>query len=140
VADMLRRELGVEVRTTRLSFDDYVRAAMSMDFCLLYSLTTPGYPHPAASLSDWRSVGRAASRLGLADRELDTRLDAAEAAPDVECAPLWEHVVDRWCELLPKIPLVRVQAWLLRGSGLRGLEVTTSGLMRFASTSAPSWT
>jgi len=131
VADMLRRELGVEVRTTRLSFDEYVRASMRMDFCLLYSLTTPGYPHPAASLSDWRSSGRAASRLGLADPELDTRLDASEAAPDVASAPLWERVVDRWCELLPKIPLVRVQAWLLRGSGLRALEVTTSGLMRF---------
>jgi ABC-type oligopeptide transport system substrate-binding subunit len=115
--------LGVEVVTRRLSFAEYVRASASRDFCLLYSLTTPAFSHPAGSFSDWRSTGRAARRSGLADPVLDAALDAAESCPQPEEAS------DRWCTLLPKIPLIRVRAWYLRGGCLSGLAVSRAGLM-----------
>lgn len=130
VAEQLRVALGAEVVTRRLSFDEYVQASATRDFCLLYSLTTPAFSHPAGSFSDWRSTGRAARRSGLADPVLDAALDAAESCPGPgEAARLWARASDRWCTLLPKIPLVRVRAWYLRGGCLSGLAVSRAGLM-----------
>ncbi|MEU4799670.1 ABC transporter substrate-binding protein [Streptomyces sp. NPDC023327] len=130
VAAQLRAALGAEVVTRQLSFDAYVKASVTRDFCLLYSLTTPAFSHPAGSLSDWRSTGRAARRSGLADPVLDAALDAAESCPEPgEAARLWARASDRWCALLPKIPLVRVRAWYLRGRRLSGLTVSRAGLM-----------
>lgn len=131
VAAQLRAALGIEVRTRELSFDAYVRASTTRDFCLLYSLTTPAFSHPAGSLSDWHSTGRAARRSGLRDPVLDTALDAAESCHDpAEADRLWACASNRWCTLLPKIPLVRVRAWYLRGGCLSGLEVSQAGLLR----------
>lgn len=126
----LEAALGVRVTTTRLSFPDYVRATVSRNYCLLYSLTLPSFGHPAGSLSDWRSTGPAARRSGFSDPVLDSFLDAAERCPDPDVATaLWTRVTARWCELLPRIPLVRVQAVFLRGDRLRRLTVTGGGLL-----------
>ncbi|MEU4820359.1 ABC transporter substrate-binding protein [Actinomadura sp. NPDC023710] len=130
VAAQLRGGFGVEIITRRLSFDEYVRASATRDFCLLYSLTTPAFSHPAGSLSDWRSTGRTARRSGLADPVLDAALDAAEACPDPgEAWCLWARASERWCTLLPKIPLIRVRAWYVRGGCLSGLTLSRAGLM-----------
>jgi ABC-type transport system substrate-binding protein len=134
LANQLGRTLGVEVNTTRLSFAQYVHAVGSHDHCMLYSLTTPAFAHPAGSLSDWRSTGRAARRGGLADPVLDRALDAAEGCLDPAAASaLWVRVADRWCELMPRIPLVRIRAFYLRGGRLPGLSVNRAGLMSFTS-------
>lgn len=137
LAGQLGDAFGVLVSTTRLSFEDYVRATVSRDYCLLYSLTLPAFGHPAGSLSDWRSTGPAARRGGVADQVLDALLDAAESCPDPAAAdPLWADVAARWCALLPRIPLVRVRAVFLRGRRLPGLTVTRSGLLACAGASA----
>lgn len=132
LARQIGQALGVDVSTRRLSFKEYIRATATRDYCMLYSLTAPAFAHPAGSLSDWRSTGRAAVRSGIADPVFDVRLEAAERCLDPAGAELlWERVADRWCELLPKIPLIRVQAWYLRRQHLRTLNVTVSGLMFF---------
>jgi ABC-type transport system substrate-binding protein len=101
---------------------------------MLYSLTTPAFAHPAGSLSNWRSTGPAGRRGGLADPVLDRALDAAEGCLDLAAADaLWARAADRWCELMPRIPLVRIQAFYLRGGRLPGLSVNRAGLMSFTS-------
>lgn len=137
LAGQLERTLGVPVSTTRLSFDAYVRAAARHDHCLLFALTMPAFSHPAGSLSDWRSTGRSARQHGVADSVLDSRLDDAESCLDAGGAGhLWERVVTRWSEILPKIPVARVCAWFLRGKGKEIVRVTPSGLLLFGQESS----
>ncbi len=141
VAAQIGLALGMQVTTSRLSFEEYVRASASREYCMLYSLTVPAFCHPAGYLSDWRSTGRAARRSGIADPVLDARLDVAESCLDSGTAEgHWEQVVTRWCELMPKIPLVRVRAWFLRGERVANLYVPPSGLVLFGRTASEART
>lgn len=132
VCYQLQGALGIPVRSTALTFKQYVRAAITRDYSLLFTLTTANFPHPAALLSPWRSGGSVAVQIGLADAVLDQRISAAESYPD---APgqlaLWRSVDDRWHELMPHIQLLQLNAQCLRAPHLRDFELTQGGLVRF---------
>jgi hypothetical protein len=130
--------LGRPCTPVPLSFDDYVRAIISGQHALLYTLTTADFPHPAALLSPWHSAGGAAARAGHADPVLDALIEAAEAADGDgdgrdggAAGPLWRAAADRWRELPPRVPLLRVRSHFLRKPQLDWLRVNRSGLLDF---------
>ncbi|NLU71710.1 hypothetical protein HCC61_03240 [Streptomyces sp. HNM0575] len=132
LARQLRDALCVPVDAVRLSYDTYVRASADRDFCLLYSLTSPFFDHPAGTLSFWRSTGRAARQNAFADAEFDRLLDLAEgcAYPE-QAAERWRDAEARWWWTVPKIPLAQVRAQYLRSPRLGGPPLSGSGLLRF---------
>lgn len=132
VAAQLSAALGRPVTTRAHSFPDYLRLAVSRDHDLLYTLTAPDFPHPAAVLAPWHSRAAQARHAGFGDAELDRRLDAALGCPDPAALPaLWAGADERWTELAPRVPLLRVRAHLLCAPRLGGVELTADGLIPF---------
>jgi ABC-type transport system substrate-binding protein len=132
LSEQLSSRLGVGVRTRPLTYHEFVKAAITSDHCLLYTLTAADFTHPAAIFSPWRSEGSLARSIAFGDRALDRRIDAAEACGDsIEEARLWEDVSERWLELMPRIPLLQVRANCLVSPRLKGVHLTPGGLIRF---------
>jgi ABC-type oligopeptide transport system substrate-binding subunit len=130
VAAQLAETLGVPVTTRALSFPSYVRTVIRRDHELLYTLTCSDFAHPAARWSPWHSAASAARHAQLADPVLDRLIAAAEAVTGPAETTAWAAVERRWTELMPRIPLVQVQANYLRAPRLTAPRLTPAGLLR----------
>jgi ABC-type oligopeptide transport system substrate-binding subunit len=132
ICAQLRSRLGVEVRKSSLTYHEYVKAAITGDHCLLYSLTAADFTHPAAIFSPWRSDGSLATGMGFGDPALDRRIEAAESCADPSEEPkLWRDVSDIWLDLMPRIPILQVRANCLFSSRINDLHLTPGGLIPF---------
>ncbi|MCP3803133.1 ABC transporter substrate-binding protein [Allokutzneria sp. A3M-2-11 16] len=129
IARQVREAIGVEVTTASHSFEDYIKLAVSRDHCLLYTLTAPEYPHPAAVLGPWASTGAQARHAGFADAGFDALVTEACTLPDSDAAARWIDVARRWCEVMPKITLLQVRAHCLRAPRVGGLDLAMDGTM-----------
>ncbi|MGW4499118.1 ABC transporter substrate-binding protein [Micromonospora sp. NPDC004336] len=129
LARQLNDAFGITVTPRSLSYDDYVAAARSGSYQLLYTLTTADYPHPSALLEPWTSGGAAAREVGLRDAELDGLVAiAAASGPEAE-GEAWAEAENRWLTQLPRIPLAQVMAHYLARPCLGALGLTTGGLL-----------
>lgn len=131
LCDQLGELLGVRAEPRCLSYEEYVRAVVREDFALLYTLTTADFPHPASVLLPWRGGGAQARRAGVADPELDRRVDLACAEPDpVAARRAWRHADDRWLDLMPRVPLARVRSHSVQ-RGVGRYAVSSAGIVPF---------
>ncbi|SDM53116.1 ABC-type transport system, substrate-binding protein [Allokutzneria albata] len=129
IARQIREAIGVEVTSAAHPFEDYIKLAVSREHCLLYTLTAPEYPHPAAVLGPWASTGAQARHAGFADTEFDALVTEACALPDSEAAAPWMDAAWRWCEVMPKISLLQVRAHGLCAPRVGGLDLAMDGTM-----------
>ncbi|MGA8116689.1 MAG: ABC transporter substrate-binding protein, partial [Actinocatenispora sp.] len=130
VAAQLRDVLGVPVSTAGHSFDEYLKLVIGREHCLLYTLTGPDFPHPAAMLSSWTSTGGQARHAGFADADFDERVARArDCADPAEALNLWADADRRWCELMPRVPLLQVRAHCLASPRLAGLAPAVDGTL-----------
>lgn len=128
VAARIREAFGVRVSVSKLSFSQYVRAVIRRDRDLLYTLTGTDFAHSAALWTPWHSVAPAARNAGLDDPVLDRLIEDAEAVTGQDENSGWDKVAHRWMELMPRIPLLQVQANYLRSRRAESLRMTFSGL------------
>jgi ABC-type transport system substrate-binding protein len=133
VCGQLREIFGIFATPRPLSYQDYIRKAVTGRHGLLYTLTTADFAHPAALLLPWRSDSPSARRIAFSDPLLDRCIDEASAAFDpVEAEQAWQRADGRWLEMMPRIPLIQVRAHCLRGNRLTGVPLNSSGLVDFS--------
>ncbi|MFP8883836.1 ABC transporter substrate-binding protein [Streptomyces mangrovi] len=132
IVEQLKDSLGVSAVPRPMSFKEYVRTAARGDYDMLYTLTAADFPHPAALLTPWHSGNAAAVRAGLSDACLDGLIDEASACPDPQQQhDLWQRADERWLELMPRIPLVQVQANCAYSERVGGMHLSASGFIDF---------
>jgi hypothetical protein len=132
VAARLAGALGVRVSTQALSFAQYVRAVVRHEFHLLYTLTSADFADQAATWAPWHSYAPAARNARFADAVLDGLIAEAEPVAGDGAVLAWGRVADRWMELMPRIPLVQVQANYLSSPRIGRCRIDFSGLPRYA--------
>ncbi|ATW47816.1 hypothetical protein CGZ69_07540 [Streptomyces peucetius subsp. caesius ATCC 27952] len=139
ICAQLRRVFGLDFRPRALPYQEYVRAALRGDHSLLYTLTTADYPHPAALLAPWTGGGTYSRVTGFTDRAFDDLFRQAQETTDAaEAAPLWRRAEDRWRQLAPRVPLLRVRAHCLAAPHVREAGLTASGNFPFHLLSGPA--
>lgn len=100
---------GIPTRAHKLTFQQYVRAAVTQGFCLLYTLTTADFAHPAATVAPWHSGSANARRTGFNDSVLDCLIEKAQVSSDSTTAnSLWLRADMRLRELAPRLPILQV--------------------------------
>ncbi|MEV7612805.1 ABC transporter substrate-binding protein [Streptomyces sp. NPDC089799] len=132
VADVcarLREVFGLDVRPLALSYAAYVRAALTGDHALLYTLTTADFPHPAALLGPWAAGGTYSRTTGFSDPVFDRLFGEACRTTEGAEAAAWLAAEDRWLSLLPRVPLLRVRAHYLADPRVRAAGMTASGII-----------
>ncbi|MBA2808633.1 hypothetical protein E0500_014810 [Streptomyces sp. KM273126] len=125
----LRETLGLDVRPRALSYGAYVRAALTGNHALLYTLTTADFPHPAALLGPWAAGGTYGRTTGFTDAAFDRLFAAARATTGTDGPEAWLEAEQRWLYLMPRVPLLRVRAHYLASPRVRAAGLTPSGLV-----------
>lgn len=129
ICAQLREALGLDMRPRALSYDSYVRAALTGNHTLLYTLTTTDFPHPAALLGPWAAGGTYGRTTGFTDATFDRLFSLARGAAGPDEPAAWLEAEERWLYLMPRVPLLRVRAHYLASPRVRAAGLTPSGLI-----------
>ncbi|MEU8539741.1 ABC transporter substrate-binding protein [Streptomyces sp. NPDC048717] len=132
VCTQLQEVFGISAIPCPVSYQSYIRKAVTGRHGLLYTLTTADFAHPAALLLPWRSDSPSARRIAFADPSLDRYIDEASAVFDpAQAEQEWRRADKRWLELMPRVPLIQVRAHCLRGDRLNDVSLDSGGLVDF---------
>ncbi|WP_031076065.1 ABC transporter substrate-binding protein [Streptomyces sp. NRRL S-118] len=129
VCARLRQVFGLDLRPRALPYPAYVRAALTGDHTLLYTLTTADFPHPAALLGPWASGGTYSRTTGFTDAPFDRLFDAARTTTGTAETAAWLAAEERWLYVMPRVPLLRVRAHYLASPRVRAAGLTPSGVV-----------
>ena len=131
ICRQLSEIFGITAIPRPLGYRQYVKAALSRRFVMLYTLTAAEFSHPASLLLPWRSNSPNAQRLKFADAALDSAIDRASANSDDQQRALWRSADQRWLTLMPRIPLVQVRAHCVHGNRISDVRLSSCGLVDF---------
>ncbi|KQX57444.1 hypothetical protein ASE09_24335 [Streptomyces sp. Root66D1] len=128
VAADLRARFGHPVRLRPLAYEDFARAAATLDYELLYGINPAPLAHVAGFLTGFHSTSGQARAFGFAEPAVDAALDRAlRTAGGPEAARAWREAEAVVLDHAPVVPLFQVNSVTLTGPGCPAPVVAATG-------------